>query len=63
MASTNLFLQYMLAAATAVYYDKGLEDSTKVLEESYDFVIIGGGVAGSIVAGKLAENNSNVSNR
>ena len=61
----NLFETFMpsqsLLAIMALlmnhWYDQlGESRSTKVVKSSYDFVIIGGGTSGAVVAARLTEN-------
>lgn len=58
MLASNEFLAFLLKTAVILYYKYGNERSRKTVRDSYDFVVVGGGSAGAIVAAKLSSNPS-----
>lgn len=55
MVAPANFLGYLLRKAVILYHKYGVERSAKHVHHSYDFVVVGGGSGGAIVAAKLSE--------
>ena len=56
MMSAQTLISFMLLLMNSWYDQLGESRSTKVVQSSYDFVIIGGGTSGAVVAARLTEN-------